>query len=342
MASSEVAWLAANACREQLLRAGLRAGLDRQDAEDVASEAILRAAAKPDLDVDRVHSWLKVVANNLAADVVRRRRGREWLTRLHHYEPQPAPPSDRVDEVSEAEWVAQLVGTLPPRQRLVLEHRASGRSPREIAQIMGCTDKMVESLTSRARKTVRTALAATLGALAPILGFARRGSTAATVPALALVCFLAVAPPYGAPPSLSDSPLERRTPDSPTRSTAVAEDRRSAQQLSMAGTPSARPAAPATTAVAAAPSRQRVGGVDVGIASYTGAEHTRAEGDRTLIQSVGDCIKRGLVVTPTHVGCRQDEQRRTASLLAYNEYEEDAAATEHDHDTGLPRSAGAG
>lgn len=171
MATAEQRWLAANACRGPLLRAGVRAGLTRHEAEEVASEAIIRAAQKADLDVDRVHHWLKVVSNNLATDLLRGRRGSAWFSRLQHFEPESESPCDRIDDMAEAVWVAGVVAQLPPRQRLVLQHRASGRSPGEIAQIMNCTDRMVDSLTSRARRTVRTALTATLAlALASTLG----------------------------------------------------------------------------------------------------------------------------------------------------------------------------
>ena len=73
MATESERWLAAHAYRDQLLAAGRRAGLSRHEAEDVASEAIMRAAAKEDLDLTRVSRWLKVVAANLGTDVARRR-----------------------------------------------------------------------------------------------------------------------------------------------------------------------------------------------------------------------------------------------------------------------------
>lgn len=339
MATPEQRWLAADACRDQLLRTGVRAGLTRHEAEEVASEAIIRAAQKADLDIERVHSWLKVVSNNLATDLVRRRRGSAWLTRLHHFEPESVSPYDRVDDISEAQWVAGVIAQLPPRQRLVLEQRAAGRSPGEIAQIMGCTDSIVESLTSRARRTVRTALAATLAALSPVIVWLRRGGPATAVPALALASTLGMALPLLVNPSDINPPrLDRGTVGDARVHLSATTDGPSQRAIAGAGfrkstTSTSAPASSGAEGIAG--ERRRLGAIDAGVASYDGAEQTRTEEDRTLTESLVDCVKRGVMITLAHVGCREDEQRRNGPSPAYSKHETNNAADDHDHNDDL-------
>lgn len=79
MATEHERWMAAHALRSQLERVARRQGLG--EAEEVASEAILRAARHADLDLDRLHSWTTVVARHLAVDVLRQRPSRAVLGR---------------------------------------------------------------------------------------------------------------------------------------------------------------------------------------------------------------------------------------------------------------------
>ena len=180
MATEHERWMAAHALRGQLERVARRQGLTEAEAQDVASETILRAARHAELDLDRLHSWATVVVRHLAVDVLRQRPSRTVLGRLHCQEPVAAVPSGRVDDAAEARWVATVVRRLPIRQRLVLEQRAAGHPPRDIARRLGTSDIAVESLTSRGRSTVRRALTATLGAVAAGAAMARHGVAPAT------------------------------------------------------------------------------------------------------------------------------------------------------------------
>lgn len=333
MSTQDQRWLSANACRGQLVRAGVKAGLTREEAAEAASEAILRAAGKVDLDPERVHSWLKVVARNLAIDILRERRGAAWLTRLAHCEPEPTSPCDRVDDVLEAAWVAQVVAELPMRQRLVLEHRASGHSPGEIAKLMNCTYRTVESLTSRARTTVRKALTATLAVLAASVGCLRRSGPAAAVPAVALVSALAVGlPPLVGPLKGDLPPTEGRVSEGWTQVRTAG-----AVPLAHDSAPTSRrpervagPGASLPKQQRDSAEHQRTGALDSGIVSYSGMSHTRTEGDRTLTQSVIDCLERGVEVTAAHIGCREQEGRRNSGSRPYGQYEATDAAGNSD------------
>jgi hypothetical protein len=77
-------------------------------------------------------------------------------------------PEGGVCDRAEAAWVATLAGTLPERQQAVLAVRASGADGSETAARLHLTYKSVESAMSRARATLRLALASTLGFLAAL------------------------------------------------------------------------------------------------------------------------------------------------------------------------------
>lgn len=308
MATEHERWMAAHALRSQLERVARRQGLGEAEAEEVASEAILRAARHADLDLDRLHSWATVVVRHLAVDVLRQRPSRAVLGRLHRHEPVAAVPSDRVDDAAEARWVATVVRRLPAKQRLVLEQRAAGHAPRDIARRLGTSDSAVESLTNRGRSTVRRALTATLGVVAAGVATARRGVAPAT-PALVLAVSAAVSmplldtpdqqPPVPPPAGHQASPAPVAQPTSrvqAARSLPALAPARSAGPLLPAPSPSGSPA-PTGSAPA------RFGGVSVPGASYDGVSSSRSEQERTFLESVGDCLQWGPVVTPTHLGC---------------------------------------
>lgn len=341
LVTADERWLAAHAFRDDLLRAGIRSGLSLHDAEEVASEAIIRAAGKADLDVNRVQGWLKIVASNLATDRMRARRSSSWLARVAHFEPPPAPPCHRVDDALEAEWVASLVAGLPARQRLVLEHRAAGRSPREIAQIMDCTDAIVE-LAHQPR---------------PEDGADCVGSSARPI-----------RPPHRRP--ASQRPDDGRSGNRPGSScrgqSAVARspgfqraagdrsDQNKAESVSrrdlpkqadlMFGTETAPELyEPVSTVVGDRVTQtgaSRLGEVDADVATYSGIQHSRSEDARSFAESLVDCVERGLVVSMAHIGCREADARRTRAHGPYEQHEKPAVEPEHDRDLHLPGIAG--
>ena len=97
-------------------------GGDRQRAEDLVQETLLRAWRYPEaLDPERgaVRSWLFTTARNLAIDAWRRRSVRvgEVVTDML---PEPPPSADEADRAVEAWTVAEALGRLSPTHREVL------------------------------------------------------------------------------------------------------------------------------------------------------------------------------------------------------------------------------
>lgn len=145
---------------------------DTTEAEDVTQETFLRmwthaASFQPDA---KVSTWLHQIAHNLCVDRLRRSntRNEQAPTRNRDSE-HPTPleqataadrPSDLLMRKQAAISVEHALAALPERQRaaIVLVHY-QGMSNPEAASVIGVGVEAVESLLSRARRTLRETLA---------------------------------------------------------------------------------------------------------------------------------------------------------------------------------------
>ncbi|MGQ4272504.1 sigma-70 family RNA polymerase sigma factor [Terrihabitans sp. B22-R8] len=134
------------------------------DAEDVVQEAFWRAwKAMPDWRFGEAQfsTWLHRVAVNLCIDRQRRARLRRFLPFADAFDPpaDDAGPDRRVAASAELEAVMSDVRNLPDRQRAALLLSIDGeRSNAEIGQVLSVSEKAVESLLVRARRTLRVRL----------------------------------------------------------------------------------------------------------------------------------------------------------------------------------------
>jgi RNA polymerase sigma-70 factor (ECF subfamily) len=136
---------------------------DPAEAEDVAQEAFLRVwkqAPKWRPGAARFDTWLHRVALNLCYDRLRRRR--EIATDSPPERPdEQTPPADRnLIAQDTGKRVAAALQGLPERQReaIVLCHYQELGNI-EAAEVMGVTVEALESLLSRGRRGLRSALA---------------------------------------------------------------------------------------------------------------------------------------------------------------------------------------
>jgi RNA polymerase sigma-70 factor (ECF subfamily) len=131
---------------------------DRQEAEDIAQEALSRAAARWHRlrDYDIPEAWVRKVALNLAAS-----RLRQVRTRLRVLTRGGLPPPAPVPAVSEdALALAEAMRALPVRQRQALVlHYLLGLTTEEAGAALGVPAGTVKSWLARGRK----GLAAQLG-----------------------------------------------------------------------------------------------------------------------------------------------------------------------------------
>ncbi|HEU0214542.1 MAG TPA: sigma-70 family RNA polymerase sigma factor [Jiangellaceae bacterium] len=128
---------------------------DRQHAEDIVQETLLRAWRHPDaLTGDRTRPWLFTVARNLVISRYRARRARAGEV--------PLPSGDVLvadDELDQAmlSWqVADALGKLTPAHRDVLVHLFfGGQSIAEAAAALGVPEGTVKSRSFYALRALR-------------------------------------------------------------------------------------------------------------------------------------------------------------------------------------------
>lgn len=135
---------------------------DEAEAEDVAQEAMLRlwrSSERLDIGDFGVRPWLRRVVSNLCIDRVRASRNTLVTDEMPEL-PQAATQSTNLERQEASARVATALKALPDRQRtaLVLFHY-EGLSQIEIGQALGVSDEAVESLLSRARRTLKASLA---------------------------------------------------------------------------------------------------------------------------------------------------------------------------------------
>lgn len=135
---------------------------DRQRAEDLVQETLLRAWRHPEaIDPRRgpARAWLFTTARNLAIDAWRRRGARVGEVVTDEL-PEPPPAGDETDRAVEAWLVAEALGRLSPAHREVLvECFYRGRSVAEAAVRLGVPAGTVKSRTHYALRSLRLILA---------------------------------------------------------------------------------------------------------------------------------------------------------------------------------------
>ena len=142
-----------------LLRYALHlTGGDRQRAEDLVQETIVRAWRHPEALADRpARPWLFAVARNLAVDSYRARQARPPETGQAALELLPA--DDDADRTLESWAVADALASLrPDHRRVIVETYYRGCSVADAAATLGIPAGTVKSRTFYALKALKLAL----------------------------------------------------------------------------------------------------------------------------------------------------------------------------------------
>src|SRR5271165_5522984 len=115
---------------------------DRPEAEDIAQEALARAALRWDKLHDRPEGWVTRVASNLALDRYRRRRRRPPV--------QNGPLGIVDDRTAERSDLVTALRRLPRRQREVVVLRyLADFAEGDVARALGCSVGSVKTHASR-------------------------------------------------------------------------------------------------------------------------------------------------------------------------------------------------
>jgi RNA polymerase sigma factor (sigma-70 family) len=211
----ELAW-----SHRPLLLAMARSRVGWHEAEDVVSEALLRSQRAEDVSDAALRSWLVTTTMRLCADVHRSsardvRRGQRMSGRLSIAE--PGPEDDVVDR-HEAQWLAGQVHKLPGRQAEAIGLKSDGYEVGSIAGRMGLPYKAVESLLSRARRSLKGWAAVAIGVWSLSRFIGRRTAQLHIVAAVAFASASVASPLVGAATTVSEGGVHvhRVAPATPT------------------------------------------------------------------------------------------------------------------------------
>jgi len=150
-----------------VFRVASRVLADAAEAEDVTQEAFVRLWRDPGVvrNPAALRSWLIQVARNLAIDRIRRARP-STPDGLDEMPDGATAPDGRLRHGQAADAVADAMAKLPERQRTALHLTYfEGLGNQQTAQIMQVSVEAVESLLSRARRTLRETLSPVWGDL---------------------------------------------------------------------------------------------------------------------------------------------------------------------------------
>ncbi len=130
---------------------------DRQRAEDIVQETLLKAWLHPQAIVSLARPWLFAVAKNLAVDAHRARQARPHEVGEAALQLTAVP--DAADRALESWAVADALRSLRPEHRTVLlETYYRGRSVAEASAVLGIPAGTVKSRTFYALRALKLAL----------------------------------------------------------------------------------------------------------------------------------------------------------------------------------------
>jgi len=130
------------------------------DAQDIAQEAFLRLFknAQYYTPTAKVKTWFFRIIANLCIDFLRKKKPL-YYSELFDVPSEAAAPDIEAENAERQRIVQGAIQALPPNQRLALIfHHYEGFKYKEIAEMMGCSVKAVESLLVRANQNLRERL----------------------------------------------------------------------------------------------------------------------------------------------------------------------------------------
>lgn len=145
--------------KDKLFRLALRITLDRQDAEDVVQETLIKMWNKREewQMMDSIEAYALTICRNQALDLTAKASHQNLtIDESRDDSPTERTPYEELDVQQRLEIVRKLIDRLPEIQRTIMELRdVEGKSYKEIADILGITEEKVKVYLFRARQKVK-------------------------------------------------------------------------------------------------------------------------------------------------------------------------------------------
>ena len=148
--------------KNELFRLALRITLNREDAEDVVQETMIRVWNRRDQweQIESIEAFCTTICRNLALDKTKRASNQDAsLDNEGHDAPDhsySANPEEQAVQRDRVERVRRLIDLLPEKQRTCMQLRdVEGKSYKEIATVMDISEQQVKVNIFRARQTIK-------------------------------------------------------------------------------------------------------------------------------------------------------------------------------------------
>lgn len=145
--------------KNQLFRLALRITLNREEAEDIVQDTMIKVWDKRYEwgSIDSIEAYSLRICRNLSLDRLKNRDNQNGS--LEEEQPRQEPlstPQDRLVDQDRLRIVKEIVNSLPEKQRTCMQLRDfEGKQYKEIASILGITEEQVKTNIFRARQTVK-------------------------------------------------------------------------------------------------------------------------------------------------------------------------------------------
>ena len=147
--------------KNKLFRLALRITLNREEAEDVVQDTMIKVWNARDRwhELDSIEAYSLTIARNLSLDRIKNMDNQndsleEQTT--ERLDETSSTPSERMIQKDKLNIVRNIINELPEKQRSCLQLRdIEGKSYKEIADILSITEDQVKVNIFRARQTVK-------------------------------------------------------------------------------------------------------------------------------------------------------------------------------------------
>ena len=146
--------------KNKLFRLALRITLNREEAEDVVQDTLMKVWNSRDKwqQLESIEAYSLTIARNLSLDRIKKMDNNNGSLEEEQMErqDQASTPSERMIQKDKLDLVRKIIDELPEKQRSCLQLRdIEGKAYKEIANILSITEEQVKVNIFRARQTVK-------------------------------------------------------------------------------------------------------------------------------------------------------------------------------------------
>ena len=146
--------------KNKLFRLALRITLNREEAEDVVQDTLMKVWNSRDKwqQLESIEAYSLTIARNLSLDRIKKMDNYNGSLDEEQVErqDQASTPSERMILKDKLDIVRKIIDELPEKQRSCLQLRdIEGKAYKEIANILSITEEQVKVNIFRARQTVK-------------------------------------------------------------------------------------------------------------------------------------------------------------------------------------------